>query len=66
MLESPEEVTAFHYNPVNVDVVAAGCLSGQVALWDIALDDVSICELNANSSVFFALSALLHVPLCLS
>ncbi|KAK9798169.1 hypothetical protein WJX73_004849 [Symbiochloris irregularis] len=39
VLESPEEILSFQYNPMNADVIAAGCLNGQVALWDMGSDD---------------------------
>lgn len=42
MLESPEEILSFQYNPMNADVIAAGCLNGQVALWDMGSDEVCI------------------------
>lgn len=40
VLESPEEVLVFRYNPLNPEMIAAGCLNGQVALWDTSSDDV--------------------------
>ena len=40
VLDSPEEVVRFQYNPFNPDIVAAGCLNGQVALWDCSPDEV--------------------------
>ncbi|CAM9752810.1 unnamed protein product, partial [Phaeothamnion confervicola] len=35
-LESPQEVFCFRFNPRNASRVAAGCINGQVALWDVA------------------------------
>lgn len=35
VLEAPADVFAFHFNPAQPQWVAAGCLGGQVALWNL-------------------------------
>lgn len=35
VLESPEEVTCFRFNPDNPNLVAGGTMSGQVVSWDL-------------------------------
>ena len=35
VLESPHETFVFRFNPVNPNLVAAGCITGQVLLWDL-------------------------------
>ncbi|GAB1606218.1 WD repeat-containing protein 63-like [Argonauta hians] len=35
MLEAPEDVFCFQFNPSNPNIVAGGCLNGQLVLWDI-------------------------------
>ncbi|GMH45419.1 hypothetical protein BSKO_13376 [Bryopsis sp. KO-2023] len=36
--ESPFEVSSFQYNPVNPDIVAAGCFNGQIITWDTSTE----------------------------
>lgn len=35
ILEAPDDVLSFQFNPVDPTIVIAGCNNGQVALWDI-------------------------------
>ena len=35
ILQSPHEVLRFKFNPNNPNLIAGGCISGQVVLWDI-------------------------------
>ncbi|KAJ3291525.1 WD repeat-containing protein 63 [Borealophlyctis nickersoniae] len=35
MLEAPEDVGSFQFNPYDSNIVAGGCYSGQIVLWDI-------------------------------
>ena len=34
ILESPHEVTSFDFNPVEPSTIVAGCINGQVIVWD--------------------------------
>jgi len=34
MLQSPHDTYCFRYNPTQPHIIAAGCISGQVVLWD--------------------------------
>ena len=36
VLESPNEVTCFAFNPENPGIVVGGCANGQVIMWDIS------------------------------
>ncbi|NXA26264.1 WDR63 protein, partial [Ibidorhyncha struthersii] len=36
MLECPEDVYCFQFNPSDPNIIAGGCLNGQVVLWDIS------------------------------
>ncbi|KAK6099299.1 hypothetical protein MT418_000733 [Batrachochytrium dendrobatidis] len=36
ILEAPEDVHAFRFNPVDPNIVVAGCTSGQIVLWDVS------------------------------
>lgn len=36
VLEAPADVTAMHWNPRNANMVAVGCVSGQVAVFDMS------------------------------
>lgn len=43
MLEAPSDVYTLKFNPDAPHIIAAGCMSGQVAIWDLSdkLDDLS-------------------------
>lgn len=36
MLEAPDDIFSFAFNPNEPNILAGGCLNGQVVLWDIA------------------------------
>ena len=36
ILKSPHEVLTFAFNPTNPNLVAGGCINGQVVLWDLS------------------------------
>ncbi|KAI8930261.1 WD40-repeat-containing domain protein [Entophlyctis helioformis] len=36
ILEAPEDVHAFRFNPVDPNIVVGGCANGQIVLWDIS------------------------------
>jgi dynein intermediate chain 3, axonemal len=35
-LEAPDDITSFQFNPKYPNLVAGGCVNGQIILWDIA------------------------------
>ncbi|XP_012553598.1 dynein axonemal intermediate chain 3 isoform X1 [Hydra vulgaris] len=35
LLESPTNVLCFKFNPTNPNIIAAGCINGQIVMWDI-------------------------------
>lgn len=36
LLEAPDDVMCFKFNPTDPNIVAGGCINGQVILWDIS------------------------------
>ncbi|KAJ1559288.1 WD repeat-containing protein 63 [Cladochytrium tenue] len=36
ILEAPDDVNCFQFNPADPNVIAGGCVNGQVLLWDIS------------------------------
>ena len=44
VLQAPYEVFAFQFNPLNPDIVTAGCYNGQVVLWNLAGEQVRVCK----------------------
>ncbi|KAJ3000575.1 WD repeat-containing protein 63 [Globomyces sp. JEL0801] len=36
ILEAPEDVTCFQINPLDPSIIVAGCINGQIVLWDIS------------------------------
>ena len=35
ILEAPDDINCFRFNPSHPDLIAGGCINGQVFLWDI-------------------------------
>ncbi|KAI8920867.1 WD40-repeat-containing domain protein [Powellomyces hirtus] len=35
MLEAPEDILCFKFNPHDPNIIAGGCITGQIVLWDI-------------------------------
>ncbi|OUM60331.1 hypothetical protein PIROE2DRAFT_46349, partial [Piromyces sp. E2] len=36
LLEAPDDIMSFQFNPQNPNIIAGGCINGQVVLWDIS------------------------------
>jgi len=36
LLEAPEDILCFKFCPTDPNIIAGGCISGQVVLWDIS------------------------------
>jgi len=36
LLEAPDDIMSFQFNPSNTNIIAGGCINGQVVLWDIS------------------------------
>jgi len=36
LLEAPEDIQCFKFCPTDPNIIAGGCISGQVVLWDIS------------------------------
>ena len=36
LLEAPDDIFSFAFNPNEPNIIAGGCINGQVVLWDIA------------------------------
>jgi len=36
LLEAPDDIMSFQFNPLNTNIIAGGCINGQVVLWDIS------------------------------
>jgi len=50
VLQAPNEVFAFQFNPANPDVIAAGCYNGQVVLWDLSGEHERIAAVRASTA----------------
>ena len=35
LLESPDDCFVFRFNPINPNIVAGGCISGRIVIWDL-------------------------------
>ena len=50
LLEAPEDISCFQFNPENPNIIAGGCINGQVVLWDISEYEKSLrIDKKANS-----------------
>jgi len=36
LLEAPDDIMSFQFNPQDTNIIAGGCINGQVVLWDIS------------------------------
>ncbi|KAJ3414206.1 WD repeat-containing protein 63 [Chytridiales sp. JEL 0842] len=36
ILEAPEDICSFQFNPADPNIIAGGCVNGQIVLWDIS------------------------------
>ena len=36
LLEAPDDIYSFQFNPSDPNIIAGGCYNGQVVLWDIS------------------------------
>eukprot|EP00795_Rhopilema_esculentum_P004097 gene4097-20277_t len=36
LMEAPDDILSFQFNPSNPNVIAAGCINGQIVVWDIS------------------------------
>jgi len=36
LLEAPEDILCFKFCPTDPNIIAGGCISGQVVMWDIS------------------------------
>ncbi|NXF90567.1 WDR63 protein, partial [Eubucco bourcierii] len=73
MLESPEDIYCFQFSPSDPNIIAGGCINGQVVLWDISqheeklqnaktvADKIEVTAVNiANASLLNILHPLLY------
>ncbi|KAL6049268.1 hypothetical protein STEG23_007084, partial [Scotinomys teguina] len=50
MLESPDDIFCFEFCPSDPNIIAGGCINGQVVLWDITSHADRIENIKAGSS----------------
>jgi len=52
LLEAPDDVMCFQFCPTNPNIIAAGCINGQLVLWDISEyeDKLSNAKTNIQSA----------------
>lgn len=36
LLEAPDDIVCFQFNPVEPDLICGGCINGQIVMWDIS------------------------------
>ncbi|XP_036613228.1 dynein intermediate chain 3, axonemal [Trichosurus vulpecula] len=48
MLQSPEDIFCFRFCPTNPDIIAGGCINGQVVLWDISAHAERIINIKGS------------------
>ncbi|NXE79223.1 WDR63 protein, partial [Cochlearius cochlearius] len=75
MLECPEDISCFHFSPSDPNIIAGGCINGQVVLWDISqheeklqnaktdADGIKVTAVNmANASILYMLQYIYTSP----
>nr|KAF6384151.1 hypothetical protein mPipKuh1_018792 [Pipistrellus kuhlii] len=50
MLESPDDIFCFKFCPSNPNIIAGGCINGQIVLWDITAHADRIQHIKTGSS----------------
>ncbi|XP_054576885.1 dynein axonemal intermediate chain 3 [Eptesicus fuscus] len=50
MLESPDDIFCFKFCPSNPNIIAGGCINGQIVLWDITAHADRIEHIKTGSS----------------
>ncbi|XP_020650683.3 dynein axonemal intermediate chain 3 isoform X2 [Pogona vitticeps] len=60
MLECPEDIYCFEFSPSNPNIVAGGCMNGQVVLWDISEYEERLQ--NAKSGTAGSKSTAVNMP----
>ena len=52
LLEAPDDVMCFQFCPTNPNIIVAGCINGQLVLWDISEyeDKLSNAKTNIQSA----------------
>uniref|UniRef100_A0A4X2KLI1 Dynein axonemal intermediate chain 3 n=1 Tax=Vombatus ursinus TaxID=29139 RepID=A0A4X2KLI1_VOMUR len=48
MLQSPDDIFCFQFCPSNPDIIAGGCINGQVVLWDISAHSERIVHVKGT------------------
>ncbi|NWW90581.1 WDR63 protein, partial [Rhynochetos jubatus] len=46
MLECPEDIYCFQFSPSDPNIIAGGCINGQVVLWDISQHEKNLQKAN--------------------
>ncbi|KAJ3009435.1 WD repeat-containing protein 63 [Thoreauomyces humboldtii] len=59
ILEAPEDIQCFRFNPHDPNIIAGGCITGQIVLWDISdyQDKLETSRKSGNGSSDEPLSA---------
>ncbi|XP_074122452.1 dynein axonemal intermediate chain 3 [Sminthopsis crassicaudata] len=50
MLQSPEDIFCFRFCPSNPNIIAGGCINGQIVLWDITAHTDRILTVRGTST----------------
>ncbi|PIK53480.1 WD repeat-containing protein 63 [Apostichopus japonicus] len=60
LLEAPEDIVCFKFNPTDPNIIAGGCINGQIVLWDISkyVDRLKNTQRGKQSKK----NAMLNVP----
>ena len=53
LLQAPTDVYSFQFCPSNPDIISAGCINGQIVLWDIAEYHEKLVSSNEKSQEEF-------------
>ena len=63
LLEAPEDIMCFKFCPTDPNIIAGGCISGQVVLWDISQHADRLRQSSTASKTKDALGTLVELLL---
>ncbi|KAM6326985.1 LOW QUALITY PROTEIN: dynein axonemal intermediate chain 3 [Podargus strigoides] len=50
MLECPEDIYCFQFSPSDPNIIAGGCINGQVVLWDISQHEAKLQDAKTDAN----------------
>jgi hypothetical protein len=65
LLEAPDDIYSFQFCPTDPNIIAGGCMNGQVVMWDIAAHVDRLKQPRSNAKKKNAMNTLVSVSFTL-